>query len=121
MRIIDIVCNLILPFILITSGISLKKNPPKDINDIVGYRTPKSTMNKETWIYAQQVLAKVWIRLGIILIIATLIITGIGFYNYELFNTICNYYVLIQVGTLFITIIVVENALEKKFSELYKK
>ena len=39
------------------AGIILKIRPPKNINDIYGFRTKLSASSKETWDYAQKVCA----------------------------------------------------------------
>lgn len=54
------------PIILI-GGFILLKFPPKEINDLYGYRTPASLKNQERWDFAQNLAAKEMIKLGILL------------------------------------------------------
>lgn len=49
------------------------KNPPKEINGIVGYRTTMSMKNMDTWLFAHNYCGRLWIKLGLILLIPTVI------------------------------------------------
>ena len=50
------------------------KYPPKEINGIIGYRTTMSSKNKDTWKFAQNYCGKLWLKLGLLLLIPTIII-----------------------------------------------
>lgn len=60
----------LLPGILIVLiGGYWQKYPPKKINPLYGYRTPKSMKNMDTWNYANKIGAKMFINGGLILIV----------------------------------------------------
>lgn len=40
------------------------KHPPKNINSIYGYRTPRSTKNQEVWMFAHKTAGEIWLKLG---------------------------------------------------------
>lgn len=40
------------------------KHPPKNINSIYGYRTPRSTKNQEVWMFAHKTAGGIWLKLG---------------------------------------------------------
>jgi uncharacterized membrane protein len=60
------------PF-FIMAGILMAKFPPKDINNIYGYRTKRSMKSQESWDFAQLFSAKRLIYSGIILMICSII------------------------------------------------
>ena len=45
-------CNLLMPSIMVIAGYCMYKNPPKEINGLIGYRTAMSEKNKDTWAVA---------------------------------------------------------------------
>lgn len=67
-------CNLLIPLVMILAGFLLYKHPPKDINGLIGYRTNWSRKSQETWDFAQVYCGKLWIRIGIILLIVSAIV-----------------------------------------------
>ena len=40
------------------------KHPPKNINSIYGYRTPRSAKNQEVWMFAHKTAGEIWLKLG---------------------------------------------------------
>lgn len=68
------VCNLVMPFIMLIGGYCMYKRPPKDINGLVGYRTAMSKKNRDTWAFAHDYCGRLWIKLGLILLIPTIIV-----------------------------------------------
>lgn len=47
---------------------------PKNINNIFGYRTGWSMINKDTWIFAHEYCGKLWLKVSIIFILASIVI-----------------------------------------------
>lgn len=47
---------------------------PKNINNIFGYRTGRSMINKDTWIFAHEYCGKLWLKVSIIFILASIVI-----------------------------------------------
>lgn len=67
-----------LPLFIEALGIWLYKFPPKKINSFAGYRTDKSMKNQTTWIYAQKLMGKKFIKYGIFILLVTLLLTPTG-------------------------------------------
>ncbi|SFA86906.1 SdpI/YhfL protein family protein [Bacillus sp. cl95] len=102
----------LIPILMIIIGVFIKLKAPKQINFFYGYRTQRSMSSQEAWDYAQQLLGKYSLRIGISLIpignlfllilpfsldVITLINLGVG--------VIC----------LLIPILFIEKELKKKF------
>ncbi len=49
-----IVCNLLLPALLIVAGALMKKRSPKKITVLYGYRTERSMKNEDTWQFSNK-------------------------------------------------------------------
>ena len=64
---------LLIPSLMIILGIILKIKPPKKINHFYGYRTTRSMSSQKAWDYAQVTCGKLWLNIGIVLFIATII------------------------------------------------
>ena len=58
---------LLIPIIMITFGKLFSKKAPKDINYTFGYRTKRSMMNMETWMFAHAYIGKLWSICGLLL------------------------------------------------------
>ena len=112
------ICNLLIPIIMLICGFFMYKHPPKEINWIIGYRTKMSRKNKDTWTFAHDYCGRLWIKLGLLLLILTIIIQIPFVHSSE--NTI-GYMTLviegIQIVTLLGSILIVERALKKTFDE----
>lgn len=63
-----IICNLILPGLMIGIGGMLITDPPKTINGVYGYRTSRSMKDQEAWDFAQVYCGKLWRRIGWIML-----------------------------------------------------
>jgi uncharacterized membrane protein len=50
--------------IFIVMGFIMSKKPPKEINHLYGYRTPRAMKNQKIWDYAQVYSAKVMMKYG---------------------------------------------------------
>lgn len=57
--------NLLVPVLMIGFGTQFRRKPPKEINDIYGYRTKMSRLNKNTWEYAHLYFGNLWLRMGL--------------------------------------------------------
>lgn len=60
--------NCLLPIILLIFGFTLGKHPPAKINSFVGYRTPRSMQNQDTWQFAHRHNGRIWRRMGAVLL-----------------------------------------------------
>ena len=55
------------------TGFILLKLPPKQINDLYGYRTSASMLSPERWTFSQKYAAKELIRFGTVLAFASIL------------------------------------------------
>ena len=47
-----LVATLLLPCMMLAIGLLWRRHPPKDINSLYGYRTPRSTHSRAAWAFA---------------------------------------------------------------------
>ncbi len=112
------ICNLLIPLIMLVGGYFMYKKPPKEINSVVGYRTKMSKKNKDTWEFAHIYCGRLWLKLGIALVIPTVIVQIPFVHSND--NVIGNMTLIvemIQLVVLLCSIIPVEQALKKAFDE----
>lgn len=113
-----LICNMIVPLIMTIFGFIIKNHPPKKINGIYGYRTSSSMKNNETWEFANKLCGIIWKKVGIIMIIVTLVVTVISLnFSDSVQGIICAITVSIQTVVLIVTIFPVEKALNKNFDK----
>jgi uncharacterized membrane protein len=74
------VCDLLIPVAMICMGRVLWKHPPKNINNLYGYRTRRSMKNRDTWQFAQTYCGRLWWKIGWIMLVASLLVQ-IPFYH----------------------------------------
>ena len=65
---------IVLPLIMFMSSFYFIAGGPKNINNIFGYRTGRSMINKDTWIFAHEYCGKLWLKVSIIFILASIVI-----------------------------------------------
>lgn len=111
-------CNLLIPLVMLIGGYCMYNKPPKEINSIIGYRTRRSKKNKDTWAFAHAYCGKLWIKLGIIMLISTVIVQIPFIHSSEdMIGKITLIVESVQLIALVCSIIPVENALRKNFDE----
>lgn len=64
------VCMLIIPITCIIAGYILKTKPPKEINNVYGYRSRRSKASQEAWDFANVYSGKNIFIVGIVLLFA---------------------------------------------------
>lgn len=112
------ICNILIPLIMLIVGYCMYKNPPKDINAIIGYRTSMSKKNKDTWMFAHNYCGRLWVKLGIASLIPSIIVQIPFMHSSE--NAIGNMTLIleaVQVVILVGSIMPVEKALKRNFDE----
>ncbi|PQP83537.1 hypothetical protein C0Q44_02175 [Paenibacillus sp. PCH8] len=95
--VVGIICG-VCYFIL---GLMVFKKPPKMINGIYGYRTPRAMSNPELWDEAQRYSANLMMQFGVIITIFGIIgfwltdvralvlsLVATGFYTFRLFTRV---------------------------------
>ena len=104
----------IIPLLAIFAGGFMFKYPPKKINYFIGYRTFKSMKNEKLWKVANQYCGKLWIMIGITLLVITFLLS---MFIYLKFLTITETFLLIvvfgQLSSLLLSIFIVENRIKK--------
>lgn len=107
-----------IPLTMLIGGYCMYHNPPKKINNLFGYRTSMSKKNADTWKFAHQYCGKLWMKLGILLLLAT-IAAMIPFTHSDddTIGIVEPIVTAVQVAVLLISIVPVEKALKKTFDE----
>ena len=65
---------IVLPLIMFMSSFYFIAGGPKNINNIFGYRTGRSMINKDTWIFAHEYCGKLWLKVSIAFILTSIVI-----------------------------------------------
>lgn len=105
----------LIPLVILFAGWMMKKHPPKKISSWYGYRTKRSMQSQAAWDFAHQVCGKIWILLGMSLLIGS-VLSCISY----LFIAKNNWYIVIlvaegiQVLLLLTTILFIERVLQKQ-------
>ena len=108
------ICNLVIPFIMIGFGLTWRDHPPKEINSVYGYRTSRSTQNEETWEFAHAFVGRLWFRLGRVLAGIT-IAAGILLNGTPAFLAGMTAVLILQMVMLILTIPITERRLQLEF------
>ena len=75
-----VICDLLVPVIMLIAGRMMWKHCPKEINGLIGYRTARSMKNMDTWRFAHEYCGKLWWKIGLIMVVPTILI-HIPFYH----------------------------------------
>lgn len=113
-----LICDLIIPIVMIIGGRMMWKHCPKRINGIVGYRTTRSMKNMDTWKFAHDYCGKLWWKIGWLMIMPSVVIHLLVCNSNE--NTIGivgGILVTIQCIILVVSIYPTEKALKKHFND----
>ena len=112
------ICSLLVPVIVIITGRMMWKHYPKNVNGLIGYRTTLSMRNIDTWKFANEYCGRLWYRIGILMLIFSIIICLLFFkasYNTAFMASLI--LIAIQCIILVATIFPTENALKREFPE----
>ena len=113
-----LICDLIVPIVMIIGGRMMWKHCPKSINGIVGYRTHRSMKNMDTWKFAHEYCGKLWWKIGWFVIVLSVLI-HIPLYHSDK-NTIGiagGILMTMQCIVLMVSICLTEKALKKHFHD----
>lgn len=113
-----LICDLIIPIIMLVVGRMMWKHCPKQINRVIGYRTARSMKNMDTWKFAHEYCGQLWWRIGLIMLVPSVII-HIPFYcsDDNIIGIVTLILVAIQVIVLIASIFPTEAALKKRFND----
>ncbi len=94
------------------------KFQPKKINWIYGYRTFRAMKSQGAWEFANRYFAKLFIMLGVIVLIITLILLAIYSKDVQAIKNLENIIIPIQLfGIIGLTLISTEVALRKRYDK----
>ena len=112
-----ILVDLIIPFTMIGFGRVFMKNPPEKINMTYGYRTAMSMKSVETWEFAQAYCGKLWIRLGLALLVSVLPLFFCFGRDIDTIALVGLVICGVQLVVMMCSIIPIERALKRSFDE----
>lgn len=110
--------SLTIPVIMLIIGLIFTFKPPKEINELFGYRTNLSMKNLDTWNFANRYIGRVWLILSLFILPLTIVVMLLINGEDEGYITTAFFIVLsIQLLIMLISIIPTEIALNKKFNK----
>jgi len=106
--------TLLLTATMILFGLLFLKKPPREINGLFGYRTRMSSINDDTWYFAHRYAGAVWIRTGVAVLAASILVIWIlkNSGKFESYMLILFYF---QMASLLMVIPLTEIALRRTF------
>lgn len=113
---ISLIITAIMSLTMIGFGFLLSKKTPKEINYIIGYRSPMSIKNKDTWEFAHKYSGKVWIRSGVINAVVSIVL-ALTLQNLSNYSELMLALIYIQLIVLLLVIPLAEIALRKTFDK----
>ena len=108
---------IVIPLMMVIFGAIMIKKTPKR-NMLFGYRTRRSTASDAAWDYAQKLAGRIFLRLGLLLLAATVLVFALIYGKSE--KTIMAAGMALVyggLGLLVLSIIPVEIMLNKKFDK----
>lgn len=112
-----LICNLLVPILLIICGRMMWKHPPGKINGIIGYRTTRSMKNMDTWKFAHDYCGRLWWKLGwVMMIFSAIIPVPLYHSSVNMIGTVGGVLCIMQCVILIASIIPVEKALKRNFN-----
>lgn len=112
------VCELLVPIIMIVSGIIFSAGAPSEVNSLFGYRTSRSMKNGDTWNFAHRYCGRLWLIIGAVLLPVSVCSSIISVGKSDDFISIFGVGVIVvQSVALLISIIFVEHKLKQTFDK----
>ncbi len=117
-----LICDSLIPIVMIICGRMMWKHCPKKINVVFGYRTRRSMKNIDTWKFAHEHCGKTWWKVGWIILLSTILI-HIPIYNSSenIIGIASCVLVTVQLIILIGSVFPTEIALKNEFKEGIKK
>lgn len=116
MLIFSLIMTAIISLTMIVFGFLLAKKTPKEINSLIGYRTPMSTKNRDTWEFAHKYSGKIWMKSGITTAIISFLL-ALTLQSLSIYNELMVALIYIQILILLLVIPFTEIALRKTFDK----
>ena len=112
------VMTLLIPLLMLATGLVFSRWTPKSINYLIGYRTRRSMINQETWNFANRTMGRIWITWSLLLLIPSgLVLFFLKTRVEQNLETWIVVLTLVQLAVLILSIIPVERALKAKFGD----
>ena len=113
-----LICDLLIPFVMIVVGRMSWKHCSKNINSLIGYRTTRSMKSMDTWKFAHEYCGKLWWKLGwLIMILTALMYITLYQSNDNMIGIAGVVLITIQCTVLIISIYPTEKALKEHFND----
>jgi len=113
-----LICNLLIPLMLLFFGISFSKKGPEAINPLFGYRSDMSMKNRDTWDFAHSFCGRIWKRSAAVLLPLTVILMLLLYgRDAEFIGYVSIALMAVQLLPLILAVILTERALKKAFDE----
>lgn len=113
-----LLCDLIIPIVMVIAGRMMWKHCPKHINSMLGYRTTRSMKNMDTWKFANEHCGRLWYKMGLFMLAISVLVSVLLLRtNDNTYSMISLIFVLLQCIILIVSIIPTELALKKMFYE----
>lgn len=112
------IMTLLIPLLMLATGLVSSRRTPKSINYLIGYRTRRSMINQETWNFANRTMGRIWITWSLLLLIPSILV--LFFLKTRVEQNLETWIVvltLVQLAVLILSIIPVERALKAKFDD----
>jgi len=117
---ISLIFTAIISLTMVGFGYMLSKKTPKEINSLIGYRSPMSTKNQDTWKFANEYSGRFWIKSGLMTAFVSVILA----FALQPINTYKNLMfalLYVQIAVLLLVIPFTEVALRKNFYKTGEK
>ena len=113
-----VITYILIPALMAGAGWMLWKHSPKNINAIYGYRTRMSSLNQNTWRFAQEYAGRLWVRWGIRMMPVSILLLMIFAASGETAASIAGSVLcIVQIIIMLSSISVVERTLNKVFDK----
>lgn len=113
-----VITYILIPALITGAGWMLWKHSPKNINAIYGYRTRMSSLNQNTWRFAQEYAGRLWVRWGIRMMPVSILLLMIFAASGETAESIAGSVLcIVQIIIMLSSISVVERTLNKVFDK----
>lgn len=116
------VTALLVPGMMLFYGWLFLKEPPRDVNNSYGYRSPRSAKNKETWAFAHAYAGRFWVRAGLAALAVSVMWMAVTVSEYpnSAGRSVC-ILIFLQLVAALAVIPVTERALKREFDESGKR
>ena len=113
-----LICDLLIPIVMLIGGRMMWKHCPKHRNGILGYRTTRSMKNMDTWKFANEHCGRLWYKMGLFMLVFSVLVSVLLLRtNDNTYSMISLIFVMLQCIILIVSIIPTELALKKMFYE----